>query len=74
MYENLKNALKAKGISNNAAAAAIGMSEPTFRGKMTIRDRSFSIEEAINIKMNLFPEMDMMYLFQRDDEPTAATS
>ena len=74
MYENLKNALKAKGISNNAAAAAIGMSEPTFRGKMTVRDRSFSIEEAINIKMNLFPEMDMMYLFQRDDEPTVATS
>ena len=74
MYENLKNALKAKGISNNAAAAAIGMSEPTFRGKMTVRDRSFSIEEAINIKLNLFPEMDMMYLFQRDDEPITATS
>lgn len=74
MYENLKNALKAKGISNNAAAAAIGMSEPTFRGKMTVRDRSFSIEEAINIKLNLFPEMDMMYLFQRDDEPIVATS
>ncbi|MBQ3330296.1 MAG: DNA-binding protein [Ruminococcus sp.] len=67
MYENLRNALKAKGISHNAAAAAIGMPEPTFRGKMTIEDRSFSIEEAIRIKINLFPEMDMMYLFQREE-------
>lgn len=73
MYENLKNALKSKGISNNAAAAAIGMPEPTFRGKMTVQDRSFSIEEAISIKLNLFPEMDMMYLFRRTDDtnPTA---
>lgn len=67
MYENLARALKAKGISNNAAAAAIGMPEPTFRGKMTVKDRSFSVDEAINIKLNLFPEMDMMYLFQKSD-------
>ena len=67
MYENLARALKAKGISNNAAAAAIGMPEPTFRGKMTVQDRSFSVDEAINIKLNLFPEMDMMYLFQKSD-------
>lgn len=73
MYENLQNALKAKGISNNAAAAAIGMPEPTFRGKMTVQDRSFSIEEAISIKLNLFPEMDMMFLFKRDDTPTDTT-
>lgn len=65
MYENLSRALKAKGISNNAAAAAIGMPEPTFRGKMTVKDRSFSIEEAIRIKNNLFPEMDITYLFEK---------
>lgn len=70
MYENLSKALKAKGISINAAAAAIGMPEPTFRGKMTVRDRSFSIEEAINVKINLFPEMDMMYLFKRNEDET----
>ena len=71
MYENLNKALKAKGISNNAAAAAIGMPEPTFRGKMTVHDRSFSIEEAISIKLNLFPEKDMMYLFERTDSEPA---
>lgn len=67
MYENLSNALKKKGISFNAAAAAIGMPEPTFRGKMNIPDRSFSIEEAINIKLNLFPEMDIQYLFEKTE-------
>lgn len=66
MYENLSKALKSKGISNNAAAAAIGMPEPTFRGKMTVKDRSFTIEEAIEIKNNLFPEMDITYLFERE--------
>lgn len=71
MYNNLRRALNTKGISVNAAAAAIGMPEPTFRGKMNVKDRSFSVEEAICIKLNLFPEMDVMYLFQKDeDTPT----
>ncbi|MDO4945782.1 MAG: hypothetical protein Q4E74_11365 [Ruminococcus sp.] len=72
MYTNLSNQLRAKGLSWNAAAAAIGMPEPTFRGKMTVKERSFSIEEAIKIKLNLFPEMDMMYLFKKDDVNVSA--
>lgn len=66
MYNNLSRQLKAKGLSVNAAAAAIGMPEPTFRGKMTVKERSFSIEEAIVIKQNLFPELDIMYLFEKE--------
>lgn len=65
MYNNLDKALKSKGISFNAAAAAIGMPEPTFRGKMNIKDRSFSFDEAVKIKVNLFPEMDIFYLFEK---------
>jgi len=72
VYTNLSNQLRAKGLSWNAAAAAIGMPEPTFRGKMTVKERSFSIEEAIKIKLNLFPEMDMMYLFKKDDVNASA--
>lgn len=68
MYNNLKLALQSKGISYNAAAAYIGMPEPTFRGKMTVEERSFSVEEAIRIKLNLFPEMDIMYLFRRSEK------
>lgn len=67
MYYNLEKALKAKGLSVNAAALAIGMPEPTFRGKMTVKDRSFSFEEAVRIKTNLFPEADIFYLFKKDD-------
>lgn len=66
MYRNLENELKRKGLSVNAAAAAIGMPEPTFRGKLSVKDRSFSIEEAIRIKLNLFPELDIMYLFKKE--------
>lgn len=68
MYGNLDRALKSKGLSINAAASAIGMPEPTFRGKMNIKERSFSVDEAIRIKLNLFPEMDMLYLFKKDDD------
>lgn len=66
MHKNLEKALRAKGISNNAAAAAINMPEATFRGKMNIAGRSFSIEEAIRIKNNLFPEMEVSYLFKSE--------
>lgn len=61
MYNNLRNALKSKGLSYNAAAAAVGMPEPTFRTK--VQERSFSVEEAIYIRENLFPEMDLKFLF-----------
>lgn len=67
MYSNLEKELKKKGLSVNAAALAIGMPEPTFRGKLTVKDRSFSIEEAVRIKMNLFPELDILYLFTREE-------
>jgi len=68
MYSNLEKELKAKGISINAAAAAIGMPEPTFRGKMSIKEREFSVSEAMRIKRELFPEMDFMYLFPLDED------
>lgn len=65
MYPNLIGALKAKGISNTAAAAIIQMPEPTFRSKINGRSQcGFTIDEAFSIKMNLFPELDIMYLFE----------
>lgn len=79
MYKNLEKELKAKGISNNAAAAILGMPEATFRGKMTIEQRSFTIEEATYIKLNLFPELDLFYLFknepvEKEDENSESTT
>lgn len=63
MYANLKDSLNKKGISVTAAAALVGMPEATFRTKTF--DRSFTIEEAFKIKDNLFPDMDIRFLFDR---------
>ncbi len=65
MYSNLANELKKKGLSLNAAAAVLEMPEPTFRTK--VQSRSFTVEEAFKIKSNLFPEMDLFYLFEKTD-------
>lgn len=66
MYVNLLENLRRKGISLNAAALAVGMPEATFRTKA--QERSFYVEEAFNIKENLFPELDFKYLFKKSDE------
>ena len=66
MYVNLLENLQKKGISINAAALAVGMPEATFRTK--VQERSFYVEEAFNIKENLFPELDFKYLFKKTDE------
>ena len=64
MYANLNEHLKKKGLSMTAAANLLQMPEATFRTKL--QDRSFSVEEAFKIKSNLFPEMDIFYLFQKE--------
>lgn len=63
MYANLNECLKKKGISINAAAALVHMPEATFRTK--VQERSFSIEEAFVVKDNLFPELELRYLFEK---------
>ena len=65
MYANLERELKANNYSYRAAAAAIGMAEPTFRTKMS--GRRFSIEQAFAIKNRLFPKYNLEYLFANDD-------
>lgn len=65
MYTNLLNSLQSKGVSINAAAAVIGMPEATFRTKA--QNRSFYFEEAIKIRDSLFPELDLRYLFKKDE-------
>lgn len=64
MYTNLNDSLKRKGLSISAAAKLLSIPEATFRTKL--QERSFNVEEAIRIKENLFPELDIFYLFKRD--------
>lgn len=64
MYGNLRKCLNNKGISVRAAALAIGMPEATFRTKLDLEGRMFSVDEAFAIKDGLFPEIEMRYLFK----------
>ncbi len=65
-YKRLIDAMQNKGLSNRAVAATIGMPEATFRTKINGQTESgFTIGEAVDIKTNLFPEMDIIYLFTR---------
>lgn len=66
MYANLKANLDRKGISISAAAKLLSMPDATFRTKLN--DRSFSVDEAFQVKRNLFPELDIFYLFEKKDE------
>lgn len=73
MYECLSSAIKAKGLSFRAVAAAIGMPEPTFRSKINGRSEcGFTVEEAFAIQENVFPEMDFKYLFKRNNQESVA--
>lgn len=65
-YKRLIDAMQRKGLSNRAVAATIGMPEATFRVKINGQtEGGFTMDEAIDIKTNLFPEMDIIYLFTR---------
>ena len=71
-YRRLMDALQSKGVSNRAAAATISMPEATFRVKINGQtEGGFTMDEAIAIKTNLFPEMDIIYLFTRNEADRA---
>ena len=73
MYEHLSNAIKSKGLSFRAVATIIGMPEATFRAKTNGRSGCrFTIEEAFSIQENVFPEMDIKFLFKRNDQESVA--
>lgn len=65
MHKKLLNSLQNNGISINGATAAIQMLEATFRTKA--QKRSFYFEEAFEIRDNLFPELDLRFLFKKDE-------
>lgn len=71
MYVNLNREIGANGMSWRSVSAAIGMSEATFRNKIT--KGNFAIDEAFLIKERVLPKYTLEYLFERTDEtPTTA--
>lgn len=70
MLVNLMTAMDVKKISTLTLAKLIGTTEKTAYNKIHgITD--FTIPEAVKIKMNMFPEYDLCYLFQPINEETA---
>ncbi len=69
MYRHLVNAIDTKKLSFRVVAAAIGMPEATFRAKINGRSEcGFTVEEAFAIQKDVFPEMDIKYLFERTNQ------
>lgn len=62
MYPNLRAAMAAKRVSIEASASLLGIHRNTFTNRLN-GDSSFTIEEALKLKSDLFPEYDIGYLF-----------
>ena len=63
MYENLKIEMIKKGITSSQLAELLGIHANSVTNK--IAHGPFSIEEAFLIKNNLFPNLEIAYLFER---------
>ena len=64
MFENLRNELSKKRISNKAVADLIGCTQKTLDNKMN-GVTEFTLSEILLISDNLLPEFELRYLFKR---------
>lgn len=71
MFVNLDKEIGASKMSWRSVASAIGMSEATFRHKIT--KGNFSVEEAFLIKERVLPKFTLEYLFERTEEEPSST-
>lgn len=63
MLLNLKAEMARKCLTARDLALVTGLSETTIRNKLAGRT-AFTIPEAFKIKLELFPERDLQYLFE----------
>jgi transcriptional regulator with XRE-family HTH domain len=64
MFENLRNELSKKRISNKAVADLIGCTQKTLDNKLN-GVTEFTLSEILLISDNLLPEFELRYLFKR---------
>ena len=65
MFANLDKEIGANKMSWRSVASAIGMSEATFRHKIT--KGNFTVDEAFMIKERVLPKYTLDYLFERTE-------
>ena len=63
MLLNLKAEMARKRLTVKDLARVTGLSETSVRNKLAGRS-AFTIPEALKIKMELFPDKDLQYLFE----------
>lgn len=66
MYANLEAEIVRNRISKETIAKKIGKTYTTFTMKLNEKS-SFLYGEALTIQESFFPDVDIKYLFQRDD-------
>lgn len=64
-YVNLRAEMARKGITQKQMAAALGMSEVNFNGKLNGRTR-ITVDEAKRIRNTFFSDNTLDYLFYSD--------
>ncbi|MBG9977263.1 helix-turn-helix domain-containing protein [Ruoffia tabacinasalis] len=68
MLINLENARKEKGITLTQIASVLGLKKYQTISEKIKGMSTFSFDEALKIQQSLFPEYDLIYLFERQDE------
>lgn len=69
-YRNLAAEMARKGISKKDIAKSLNMRYQTFLDKTSGKSRLY-IDEAFKIKEKFFPECEIEYLFETDDNKIA---
>ena len=64
---NLKGEMAKRNITAEKFAQLLGIHRNSVANKIN-GDSSFSIEEAMKIKEEYFPELELKYLFQKEPE------
>lgn len=64
---NLKAEMTRYGVTVYDVQQVLGCSEKTVRNKIN-GDTEFTISEALKLKRNLFPSLDLDYLFAVEDK------
>lgn len=67
MLYNLENARKEKGISLSQIASVIGVTRYQTVSEKIKGVTKFTFDEALKVHQILFPEYDLVFLFEPDD-------
>ena len=66
-YPNMEAEMARRGLTRSNLADTLGTSLATIHNWMNDRRGDFSIQDAIKVQRELFPECGLEYLFEKSD-------